>query len=85
MSPQVEMVIEMYNRGDSLEEMIAKSGLSKKGVCNALRDQGYHASFAPYSDNNLRTYRSVVKRWEEAVGLVKPYLEKCERRKLKVR
>ena len=76
MSPAVEKVVEMYNRGDSLEEMAARSGLSKKGVCNALREVGYHASFAPYSENNIRTYRSVVKRWKEAVGLVKPYLDK---------
>ena len=76
MSPAVEKVVEMYNRGESLEEIISSTGLSKKGVCNALREVGYHASFAPYSENNIRTYRSVVKRWEEAVGLVKPYLDK---------
>lgn len=76
MSPQAKIVIDMYNRGDSLEEMAARSGLSKKGVCNALREAGYHASFAPYSEDNIRTYRSVVKRWKEAVGLVKPYLDK---------
>ena len=75
MSPAVEKVVEMYNRGESLEEIISSTGLSKKGVCNALREVGYHASFAPYSENNIRTYRSVVKRWKEAVGLVKPYLE----------
>ena len=78
MSPAVEKVVEMYNRGESLEEIISSTGLSKKGVCNALREVGYHASFAPYSENNIRTYRSVVKRWKEAVGLVKPYLEGAE-------
>ena len=76
MSPAVEKVVEMYNRGESLEEIISSTGLSKKGVRNALREVGYHASFAPYSENNIRTYRSVVKRWKEAVGLVKPYLDK---------
>jgi len=78
MSPAVEKIVEMYNRGEALEDIISSTGLSKKGVCNALREVGYHASFAPYSENNIRTYRSVVKRWKEAVGLVKPYLDKCE-------
>ena len=76
MSPAVEKVVEMYNRGEALEDIISSTGLSKKGVCNALREVGYHASFDPYSENNIRTYRSVVKRWKEAVGLVKPYLDK---------
>ena len=76
MSPAVEKVVEMYNRGEALEDIVSSTGLSKKGVCNALRESGYHASFAPYSENNIRTYRSVVKRWKEAVGLVKPYLDK---------
>lgn len=78
MSPAVEKVVEMYNRGESLEEIISSTGLSKKGVCNALREVGYHASFVPYSENNIRTYRSVVKRWKEAVSLVKPHLEGAE-------
>lgn len=78
MSPAVEKVVEMYNRGEALEDIISSTGLSKKGVCNALREVGYHASFAPYSENNIRTYRSVVKRWKEAVGLVKPHLKGAE-------
>lgn len=76
MSPAVKQVVEMYNRGESLEDIISSTGLSKKGVCNALREVGYHASFAPYSEKNVVTYRSVVKRWKEAVGLVKPHLDK---------
>lgn len=75
MSPTVERVIELYNMGEALEDISSSTGLSKRGVCNALREQGYHASFVPYSNNNIRSYRSVVKRWREAVGLVKPYLE----------
>ena len=78
MSPAVEKVVEMYNRGEALEDIISSTGLSKRGVCNALRESGYHASFAPYSENNILTYRSVVKRWKEAVSLVKPHLEGAE-------
>ena len=78
MSPAVEKVVEMYNRGEALEDIISSTGLSKKGVCNALREVGYHAPVAPYSENNIITYRSVVKRWKEAVSLVKPHLEGAE-------
>ena len=76
MTFEESVIIDMYNEGDSLEEITSYMGLSKKRVCDILRKWGYHSSFVPYSDNNIRTYRSFVKRWEEAVGMVRPYLDR---------
>ena len=76
-----QMVLRMYDAGDSLDEIMDASGLGGSWIRQLILASGREVAFRPYGQRDSPPAKEFAKNWKEVTGMVMRRLAMDRRKK----
>lgn len=76
-----QMVLRMYDAGDSVDDIIAASGLGGSWIRQVILASGREVAFRPYGKPDSPPAKEFAKNWKEVTGMVMRRLAMDRRKK----
>lgn len=76
-----QMVLSMYDAGDSVDDIMAASGLGGSWIRQLILASGREVAFRPYGKPDSPPAKEFAKNWKEVTGMVRKKLATGRRKK----